>query len=101
MATDDDRVEREAEAAAAEAGAIGGQGYDEGLPEADLPVIEGGGGEAEGFEQSEELLQEHASHGDDGPDPTHMAGRPEDPAAAEAEYGSADEFDSSEDDREP
>lgn len=28
------------------------------------PVEEAGGGEAEGFEQSEELLVEHASHGD-------------------------------------
>jgi hypothetical protein len=28
-------------------------------------VEEAGGGEAEGFEQAEELLVEHASHGDD------------------------------------
>jgi hypothetical protein len=32
--------------------------------EADRAVIEAGGGEAEGFEQAEEELIEHASHGD-------------------------------------
>ena len=98
---DDDRVDREADAAAAEAGAIGGQGSGEDLPEAERAVAEGGGGEAEGFEQAEELLQEHASHGDSGPDPTHMAGKPEEPGAANAEYGEADEVDSSEDDEDP
>jgi len=60
------------------------------------PVEEAGGGEAEGFEQAEELLEEHATHGDSGPDPTHMAGEPEDPAAADAEHGDADEVDSTE-----
>lgn len=98
---EDDRVDREADAAAAEAGAIGGQGSDDDLPEAERAVAEGGGGQAEGFEQSEELLREHASHGDPGPDPTHMAGEAEEPEGAEAEYGEADEFDSSEDDEEP
>lgn len=60
------------------------------------PVEEAGGGEAEGFEQAEELLEEHASHGDDGPDPTDLAGEPESPAAADASYGDADEVDSTE-----
>ncbi|MGN6871643.1 MAG: hypothetical protein ACTHMY_24875 [Solirubrobacteraceae bacterium] len=32
--------------------------------EAARPVLEGGGGEAEGFEQAERELIEHASHGD-------------------------------------
>jgi hypothetical protein len=32
--------------------------------EAFRAVREGGGGEAEGFEEAEELLVEHASHGD-------------------------------------
>jgi hypothetical protein len=67
--------------------------------EAMRPVEEAGGGEAEGFEQAEELLEEHASHGDPGPDPTELAGEPEDPEAAEAEYGEADEIDSTEDNR--
>ena len=64
--------EREQEdAAAAEAGAIGGRVSSDGLTEAELEtdeadraVIEGGGGESEGFELAEAELQEHASHGD-------------------------------------
>ena len=97
--TDDDPIVAEQEAAAAaEAGAIGGQGSADDLPEAERPVAEGGGGESEGFEQAEELLEEHATHGDSGPDPTHLAGDPEEPGAADAEYGEADQVDSSEDD---
>ncbi len=69
-------VDREAEAAAAEAAGIGGRGGTAGDP-ADRAVREGGGGEAEGFELAEEELVEHATHGDSGPDPTHMAGAPE------------------------
>ena len=61
------------------------------------PLEEAGQGEAEGFEEAEAQLIEHASHGDDAPDPSHLAGRPEDPAAAEAEYGEADHAESSED----
>ena len=41
------------------------------------PSREGGGGEAEGFEEAEEELIEHASHGDSGPDPSNLAGEPE------------------------
>jgi hypothetical protein len=55
---------RETDQAASEAGHIGGGS---GRPPADParePVVEAGGGEAEGFEQAEELLIEHASHGD-------------------------------------
>ena len=55
------------------------------------PLEEAGQGEAEGFEQAEKDLIEHASHGDDGPDPSHLAGKPEDPAAAKAVYGEADD----------
>jgi hypothetical protein len=40
-------------------------------------VTEGGGGEAEGFEEAEKELIEHASHGDSGPDPSNLAGEPE------------------------
>ena len=47
-------------------------------------VSEGGGGEAEGFELAEEELIEHASHGDPGPDPSNLAGEPEDTAATRA-----------------
>ena len=59
-------------------------------------VSEGGGGEAEGFELAEEELIEHASHGDPGPDPTHLAGTPEDYRGDEG--GEADHEHSSEDD---
>jgi hypothetical protein len=60
------------------------------------PVEEAGGGESEGFEEAEELLEEHATHGDPGPDPTRMAGEPEEREGADAEYGDADEVDSTE-----
>ena len=58
------------------------------------PVEEAGGGEAEGFEQAEEELVEHASHGDQTPDPSQQAGDPED--ASDAEYGEADHEETSE-----
>ncbi|HZU61239.1 MAG TPA: hypothetical protein VE983_09750 [Solirubrobacteraceae bacterium] len=65
-----DRSHQEAEKAAAEAGAIGGRtsseplGTDGQVDEAQRPLVEGGQGEAEGFEQAEQELIEHASHGD-------------------------------------
>ena len=61
------------------------------------PLREAGQGEAEGFEEAEADLIEHASHGDDGPDPSHLAGEPEDANAAGIEYGEADHEESSED----
>lgn len=66
---DDTPEEREqAELAAREAAAIGGTARSgqpgEERDEAMRPVAEGGGGEAEGFEQAEEMLIERASHGD-------------------------------------
>lgn len=64
MERNDPDVDAEVEAARAEAGAIGGVAGDEDLDPADRPVIEAGGGVAEGFEQAEEQLVEHASHGD-------------------------------------
>jgi hypothetical protein len=65
--TDKQSEQRETEAAAADAAAIGGlPGSDaQNLPdEAQRPLDEAGEGEAEGFEQAEELLREHATHGD-------------------------------------
>jgi len=63
--TPDPRYEQqETDAAAAEAARIGGVAGDEHLDPAQRPVVESGGGEAEGFEQAEEALIEHASHGD-------------------------------------
>jgi len=66
---DSDTAREQAEAAAAEAGAIGGRvssesSSQEGVDEAARPVAEGGGGEAEGFEEAERELVERASHGD-------------------------------------
>jgi hypothetical protein len=60
----------EEDAAAAEAGAIGGRTSAEPAPvegrpdDAQRPLAEAGQGEAEGFEQAEHDLIEHASHGD-------------------------------------
>ena len=63
--------------------------------EAARPLREAGQGEAEGFEEAEEDLVEHASHGDPGPDPTDLAGEVEESEAA-LEYAEADEIRSSE-----
>jgi hypothetical protein len=63
--------------------------------EATRPVREAGGGEAEGFEEAERELGEHASHGDDAPSPTHLAGEPEEEQSG-AEHGDSDHFESSE-----
>jgi hypothetical protein len=56
--------QEETNAAAAEAAGIGGVTGEEELDPAQLPVTEAGGGVAEGFEESERALIEHASHGD-------------------------------------
>jgi hypothetical protein len=72
MDRDDDVVREEEEAAAAEAAAIGGRPeenpldadpdrFDGERSEAFRAVEEGGGGEAEGFEQAEALLIQHAT----------------------------------------
>ena len=64
--------EGEVDAAAAEAGLIGGpndevidETDDEANSEACRAVREAGGGEAEGFEEAEALLIKNASHGDE------------------------------------
>ena len=80
----DRRADDEADAAAAEAGSIGGRADDDRDPEL-RPVEEAGGGEAEGFEQAEELLREHAEHGDPAPDPSGEAF----PAEAESDRETA------------
>ena len=90
--SDDEIARREAERAAAEAAAIGG---DPGPPDvrdpAARPVYEHGGGESEGFELAEEALRDAAEHGDVGGPADLDAPEPEaepDPAI----YGEADEF---------
>lgn len=91
MSPDPRFEQEEADLAAAEAAGIGGVAGDEDLDPALRPVLEGGGGEAEGFEQAEAALIEHASHGDQQSAHAviHDAGLPED-AAANAEDGEAD-----------
>ena len=90
--TERDSVDREADQAAAEAGAIGGRAPADEDPER-RPVEEAGGGESEGFEQAEEDLREHAEHGDHGPSPTNVAFTPEQESDLEtAERGEADDI---------
>jgi hypothetical protein len=61
---DDRYVDNEAEAAAREAGGIGGTAGDEDIDPAKRPLEEAGEGESEGFEEAEEELIEHARHDD-------------------------------------
>src|SRR4051794_2454982 len=97
MTPDPRHEQEETDAAAAEAARIGGVAGDEELDPALRPVIEGGGGEAEGFEQAEDALVEHATHGDQQSAHAviHDAGRPEE-AGATGDGGEADHEHSSE-----
>ena len=83
-------AEEEAEAASAEAARIGGPAPDDpaGDP-AQRPVVEGGEGQAEGFELAEAELIENAAHGDQKRFPDGDAPPPEEPT--EAAFGEADE----------
>jgi hypothetical protein len=81
----DDRSSEQADLAATEAARIGGQpSADESTgvqpDEAQRPLAEAGQGEAEGFEQAEQQLIDHASHGDQ-----HAARRAIDDAVAEGD----------------
>jgi hypothetical protein len=67
MTVDEPYEQEETDLAANEAALIGGQAGDEQLDPAQRPVSEAGGGESEGFEQTEAALIEHASHGDQRP----------------------------------
>jgi hypothetical protein len=91
----DELAPKEAEAAAREAARIDGPGAEDDIPEEQRPVVEGGGDEAEGFEQAEEELVEVASHGDPAPDPTELVGEPEDDRA-DPDYGEPDRIESTE-----
>jgi hypothetical protein len=62
--SDNESEQREADAAAAEAATIGGSPGTDDQDDAQRPLDEAGEGEAEGYEQAEELLIEHATHGD-------------------------------------
>jgi hypothetical protein len=85
----DDPADREADAAGREAAGIGGPHPRSDADEAHRPLEEAGEGEAEGFELAERDLEEHATHGDPGVDPTTQAGRPEE--SEPRDYGEADD----------
>ena len=87
---DRDRVEEEADAAAAEAAQIGGRIEDDDLDPADRPLVEAGGGEAEGFELAEADLIENVEHAEGGYD--RGAPEPESDRSG-AVYGDPDNFD--------
>jgi len=83
------RIEEEETAAAAEAGEIGGEVPQDSDP-AQQPLIEGGQGEAEGFELAEERLEDIASHGDEHRFPDADV-PPSEEGGEDAEFGEADE----------
>lgn len=84
-------VDEETDLAAQEAAAIGGSpGVGEDADPAYAPVDEAGGGEAEGFEQSEELLIDQAEHGESGGNPLGHQGVSEQAEARDPIYGEAD-----------
>lgn len=91
-------VREEEEAAAAEARRIGGRSGMEGMDPAERASAEHGGGEAEGFEEAEEMLEEQATHGDPSVDPIRDAPAPEAEEQV-AVYGEADEIDIEQDTR--
>jgi hypothetical protein len=88
MAESDEREEEQA--AAAEAGAIGGPNPDPELSESDRVISEGGEGESEGFELAEDELIRNASH-DDGHGNPLLDRIDEEAGDSGAEYGEADQ----------
>ena len=90
--TDDRRKweDREVEAAAHAAGAIGGWAGDEDVDPAQRPLQEAGEGEAEGFELAEADLVEAAETGLNWIDPVHAAFPTESEDGPAAIYGEAD-----------
>jgi hypothetical protein len=95
-------VEHEEEAAAEEAASIGGVPPDYHTDEAHRALEEGGEGEAEGFEESEQELIEAASHGEQRHNPTEDAFTPElESDESGAAYAEPDEIDPTEVVRDP
>jgi hypothetical protein len=86
---DEGLVDEEAEAAAEEAGGIGGVAPKDSEDPAQQPLIESGEGESEGFELAEKQLEDIASHGDEHRFPDRDAPPAED--REQAERGEADE----------
>jgi hypothetical protein len=86
--TRDPLVEAEEQAAAAEAGRIGGDAGDDRHGEAERPLAEAGQGYAEGFEEAEEELLDRAEHGEQ-PHVTTISEEVESDRST-ASYGEAD-----------
>jgi hypothetical protein len=87
---EDPLAEEEAEAAAAEAAEIGGPAPDDPIEDpAERPVVEGGEGQAEGFELAEAELIDNAAHGDQKRFPNRDASPPEEPT--DTAFGEPDE----------
>jgi hypothetical protein len=87
---EDPLAEEEAEAAAAEAAEIGGPAPDDPIDDpAQRPVVEGGEGQAEGFELAEAELIDNAAHGDQKRFPNRDASPPEEPT--NTAFGEPDE----------
>ncbi|HEX2397658.1 MAG TPA: hypothetical protein VHI73_05915 [Solirubrobacteraceae bacterium] len=84
----DELGRRQQDAAGAEAASIGGRGPGDRDP-AREPVAQAGGGQAEGFEEAERDLIEHAEHtaGEGAPRPDQMG---EEAEVDRAAYGDAD-----------
>ncbi len=92
MDTNREFERHEEEAAAAEAGKIGGPGPEYEGADDERAVEEGGGGEAEGFEQAEAELVEAAEHGERRHSPSDEEFPPEERSdESTAEYGEADD----------
>jgi hypothetical protein len=90
-------IAREESAAAAEAARIGGRAPSLIDDPAMDPVYQAGGGEQEGWEQSEAALIENATHDEGRADPLSDAFTPEAEAdRATAAYGEADDLRSTE-----
>jgi hypothetical protein len=98
----DDLVRQQEDAAAAEAARIGGPAPDYGTDEEDRPLEESGQGVAEGFEDAERELIEHATHAEQGFRPQDNAFTPEvESDRATGEYAEPDEVDPTEVVRDP
>jgi hypothetical protein len=98
----DERELAEEQAAADEAGSIGGDAGMTDVPPEEQAPREGGQGEQEGFEVAEDDLVESASHGDPAGVPEHetITGEVESDRAGAA-YGEGDEEDSTAVTRDP
>lgn len=82
-------VEEEEAEAAKEAAGIGGSVPNDTDDPAQQPLIEGGEGEAEGFELAEKELEDVAAHGDQHQFPTGTS--PVEEAGADTIHGEADQ----------